>query len=281
MTTLRAYATLAQYKAYVTARGQTTTTDSADDAVIEQLLKAASRYAENKTGRIYYPRVQTRYFSVPDEECEDPRELELDADLLEVFTVTNGNGTVLASTEYDLKPRNETPYSSIRLKDSSIYYWAPNSSGNSHDVISVSGIWAYHDLYSRAWLDASTLNEDLDTSETGIDVVAGSAFSVGNIARCDDEIFYVSGIATNTLTATRGENDSTAATHDNGTTVKIFVYMEDLNVAVMETAARAYGRRFGESAGGSATITAAGVVLSPKDIPSSMSGFINDHKRWV
>ena len=31
-----AYATLAEYKAFVTARGQTSTTDTADDAVIER-----------------------------------------------------------------------------------------------------------------------------------------------------------------------------------------------------------------------------------------------------
>ncbi len=39
MTTLNALATLADYKAWFTMRGGSTSTDTADDAVIELLLK--------------------------------------------------------------------------------------------------------------------------------------------------------------------------------------------------------------------------------------------------
>lgn len=69
-------------------------------------------------------------------------------------------------------------------------------------------------------LPRATLNEALDTSETGVDVVAGDAvkFAVGDAVRIDDEIFLVTGVNTSTevLTVTRGALGSTAATHSSG-----------------------------------------------------------------
>lgn len=276
MTTLNSYATLAEYKAYTTARGQTATTDTADDAIIESLLKAISRYVDAQTARWFYPRIETRYFDVP-----YSRELIVDADLLEVLSVTNGDGTLIPSTEYSLRPRNQSPHFIIRLVDNSTYYWASDGSGNTHDVIEVTGVWGYHNRYSVAWETITTLAEDLDTSETGIDVTSGTNFSAGNIVRIGDELSYISAIVTNTLTGTRGENGSTAASHLTGVNVRVWQFMDELKTATLETALQAYRRRFGQSGTNQATITAAGVVLSPKDIPTIMVDFLNIHRRYV
>lgn len=276
MTTLNSYATLAEYKAYTTARGQTATTDTADDAIIESLLKAISRYVDAQTARWFYPRIETRYFDVP-----YSRELIMDADLLEVLSVTNGDGTLIPSTEYSLRPRNQSPHFIIRLVDNSTYYWASDGSGNTHDVIEVTGVWGYHNRYSVAWETITTLAEDLDTSETGIDVTSGTNFSAGNIVRIGDELSYISAIVTNTLTGTRGENGSTAASHLTGVNVRVWQFMDELKTATLETALQAYRRRFGQSGTNQATITAAGVVLSPKDIPTIMVDFLNIHRRYV
>lgn len=276
MTTLNAYATLAEYKNYVTARGQTSTTDATDDAVIELLLKMASRYIDEQTGRRFYPFVQTRYYDVP-----KGRVLALDSDLLQVISLVNGDGTTLASTEYTLKPRNETPYQFIRLQDDSTYYWASNSAGDTHDVIAVTGIWGYHNKYDLAWLLGSTLAEALDASETGMDVTSGTLFAEGDIIKIDNELMYISAKATNTLTTTRGENGSTAATHDNGANVYVWQTMLELKSAVLETAMQAYKRRYGTSTNSTATITGAGVVLAPKDIPTMATHFIGSYRRYV
>lgn len=276
MTTLNSYATLAEYKAYTTARGQTATTDTADDAIIESLLKAISRYVDAQTARWFYPRIETRYFDVP-----YSRELIVDADLLEVLSITNGDGTLIPSTEYSLRPRNQSPHFIIRLVDNSTYYWASDGSGNTHDVIEVTGVWGYHNRYSVAWETITTLAEDLDTSETGIDVTSGTNFSAGNIVRIGDELSYISTIVTNTLTGTRGENGSTAASHLTGVNVRVWQFMDELKTATLETALQAYRRRFGQSGTNQATITAAGVVLSPKDIPTIMVDFLNIHRRYV
>lgn len=66
-------------------------------------------------------------------------------------------------------------------------------------------------------LPRGTSNEALDSSETGIDVVAGDAvkFAVGDAIRIDDEIMLVTAVNTSTevLTVTRGALGSTAASH--------------------------------------------------------------------
>tara|TARA_R100000700_G_scaffold41260_1_gene60984 strand:+ start:1137 stop:3485 length:2349 start_codon:yes stop_codon:yes gene_type:complete len=71
----------------------------------------------------------------------------------------------------------------------------------------------------------TTLNEELDASETEVDVTSatGIAASSGDIIQVEDELMLVGTISTNTLTVTRGYGGSTAATHLNGTTVTLAV----------------------------------------------------------
>lgn len=57
--------------------------------------------------------------------------------------------------------------------------------------------------------------EDLDTSETGVDVDDGTMFRAGEIILVDDEYMEISSISGNTLTVTRAALGSTAATHSN------------------------------------------------------------------
>jgi len=66
----------------------------------------------------------------------------------------------------------------------------------------------------------NTLNEDLDTSETAIDLVSASGFAASGTIVVDTESITYSGISTNTLTGcTRGANGTTAATHLTGAVV--------------------------------------------------------------
>jgi hypothetical protein len=66
----------------------------------------------------------------------------------------------------------------------------------------------------------TTLNEDLDASETSIDVVSASGLAASGTIVIDTESITYSAISTNTLTGcTRGANGTTAATHTTGTTV--------------------------------------------------------------
>ena len=71
------YASLDDYRNYGIANNED---DATDDAVIERLIEAVSRYIDKKTGRIFYPKVADNYYSVP----SGPT-LYLNDDMLEII----------------------------------------------------------------------------------------------------------------------------------------------------------------------------------------------------
>ncbi len=69
----------------------------------------------------------------------------------------------------------------------------------------------------------TTLAEALDASETEIDITSSTGFDTAGTIFIENEEITYTGISTNTLTGcTRGANSTTAATHDNGTSVAQF-----------------------------------------------------------
>lgn len=79
-------------------------------------------------------------------------------------------------------------------------------------------------VYADVLADASvgtttTLAEDLDASETAVDVADGTVTFIGGYVQVDSELLAVTNISTNTLTVTRGVGGTEATTHSNGATV--------------------------------------------------------------
>ncbi len=274
MTAVNVYATLADYKAYVVARGQVSETDVTDDGVIEGLLETASRYIDDETGRNFYPYVQTRYFDVP-----ESRELCVDEDLLEVLTLTNGDSTTMPSTEYYLVPRNIYPAYALKITDISSYTWLTNSAGSYENAVSINAIWGFRQRYSEAWKLAGTLGAAVaDTSTLSFTMTAGHTLKTGQVWRVNNELVQGT-VNTNTLTIdSRGANGSTAASHLINTAVYYWQPEQGAKNAVLEIANSAYRRRFGNTTSSAVTITGAGVVISPRDIPATAQAFIESHK---
>lgn len=161
------YATLSEYKAYHTVDS----TDATDDGVIEDIIEAASRHIDAQSGRTFYARTETRFFSIP-----NGRELRFDDDLLTITTLTNGDDTTIAATEYNLLPRNVSPKYGLKLKESASISWYPDSDSNYEYVISIAGTWGY----------AATRPDDINLACLEIArVLYGrrSGESVSNIAR--------------------------------------------------------------------------------------------------
>jgi hypothetical protein len=79
------------------------------------------------------------------------------------------------------------------------------------------------------WLDealnaiSSTINEGAEyaSGDLTLTVTNGALFRVGDEIQIDDEVLLVTAISTHDLTVTRGYGSSTAAAHDDGSTVTI------------------------------------------------------------
>jgi len=246
-------------------------TDANDDNVIAGVLNGVSRIIDAATrGRIFFPRVATRLFSLlrMNEDWQIRRTLKLDFDLLEVATLLNGDGVAIASSEYYLDSPNFTPYHAIVLRESSSTLWQFGLSGDSEYVISVTGVWGYHDDWASAFVSRSLLTGNMTSSVTtaGVTTGTGAIFSNGMLVRVGTEYMAVDGVSTDTLTVRRGVNGSTAAAHSTGDTLYQYMPMTAIAEATKRIGMQAY-RRFGQAmSGGQVQVTAAGVVITPKDI---------------
>lgn len=74
--------------------------------------------------------------------------------------------------------------------------------------------------YAAEWdrTAATTITEDLDATETGVDVASAVGISLGQRIQIDTEEMEITGINGLTLTVIRGASNSIAATHANGAT---------------------------------------------------------------
>src|SRR3990167_315566 len=110
-----------------------------DDVFVERLLERCSREFDGDTGNWFYAHQQARNYDMPRGRC-----LELDAPLLSVTSITNGDDTTIESTEYLLYPLNGPNKAEIRIKQSSAVIWQM-SGADTEGVITVRGEWGYVD----------------------------------------------------------------------------------------------------------------------------------------
>jgi len=134
MSLTNSYATLSEFL----AQPEITSAAPVDDVFIEDILQRASRAVDTYCGTWFYADTQTRTYDLP-----RGRELELDAPLLAVTTLTNGDGVAITSTEYNLLPKNGPHYWFIKLKSSSTTLWQPSTNGDTESVVTVAGSWGY------------------------------------------------------------------------------------------------------------------------------------------
>jgi len=113
----------------------------ADIALLQRLAEAASEMIERYTGRTFAVGADsTRAFN-PTTDCRGAW-LFFNADLAAAPTsVTNGDGAVLAATDYVLQPRHAAPFYALKLLPSSGVSWT--FVGDADDAIAVVGKWGY------------------------------------------------------------------------------------------------------------------------------------------
>lgn len=180
----------------------------ADDVFIERLLEQCSREFDGDAGHWFYAHQKTRRYDVP-----RGRALELDAPLLSVTALTNGDGTNITADEYRLYPLNGPHYSEIRLTKVSGVQWLMSNDGDDEGVITVRGAWGYVD---RTATDPESMAPIVNSRS-----------------------------------------------------------------AVLSLALSVYKRRFGVGTDGAATITGAGVVITPRDKPLAYLALVELYRRHL
>ncbi|RMG78728.1 MAG: phage gp6-like head-tail connector protein [Chloroflexi bacterium] len=129
-----AYATLDELKDYLGIQSND------DDALLQGLLLDVSRQIDHYCDRWFYGSVHTRYYDYSPAHI-DGNKLYLDADIVGVDYVVNGNGGTIPANAYVVDPANTTPKHTIRLKRSSGTYWTYEN--DVEQAIVVAGTFGY------------------------------------------------------------------------------------------------------------------------------------------
>lgn len=254
--------------------------DAADDAVILRILEATSRYIDSATRRQFTPTIATKSYDAP-----EGREMWLGEDLLAATTITNGDGDAIASTEYVLHPSNSYPKYAIKLRDSSSETWEEDDDASAEQVIDILGVWGYNDDYTNAWrTSGAVLSAAIATTTATTFTCTTGIIKTGMLLKIDSEYLQVTGTAqgtTDTITVTRGANGSTAAAHLISTAVYYWEVQPDITQAALDIAMSIYKRRYGENTASAATVTAVGVVVTPRDVPAMAADILRRYARMV
>ena len=279
------YATPLELQAWLNVRGQADnfSASTVDDGVLGVLLQNASRYFDQETRRKFFPYYQTQLFDVPDLVTHHVDTLIMSDDLLQVVTITNGDLTTVTTTDYILIEPNHTPYYAIKLRNESSLIWQVNSHNGSEQVISVAALWGYHDDFAnRAKVLGGTLGAAIsDTTTLTFTMTAGHSLVTGYTLIIDTEIFNVTNVVGNTVTAAkRGDNGSTAATHLISAPVYIWHPVDIVHTAVLEICQSVYQLRSGQASNGKVSVTAAGIVIRPEEVPAMAQRVILDLMRY-
>lgn len=241
---MHCYATRDELRRYIgLASAQT-----ADDDLLLMLLGAASRLVEAYTGRQFYPVRQTRAYS-----CGDPGLLLLDADLLSLEALTNGDGSLIPASRCHLHPAGTAVKSSIVLDRTQAAF---THDGDPVDAIQVAGVWGFHPAWAEAWADSGdTVQDDpLSAGSTTLTVSDADApdpsgywarFAVGQLIQVGDEMMVVLAVDadTDTLTVTRGANGSTAASQSQGARIDVYQPPADVRQVCLRVAAWLYKQK--------------------------------------
>lgn len=157
-------------------------------SAVDAAILAGARAVEGLTHRVFYPWTGTRTLDWP--AYPDPARtfrvwLEQN-ELISLSAIVSG-GTTMTAASFLLYPTDGPPYTRIEAPRSSTSAYFQRGTNSGQQALSLTGVFGFRADESAA----STLAEDLDASETSIDVNALVKVGVGTILRVDTERMLV------------------------------------------------------------------------------------------
>ena len=285
------YSTYEEIKEYLITSGADRGALVQSDDLLKTLCVDMSRTLDSFCRRSFIPTRETRTFYHP---VQDPCQLVLDGDLLQIETLTHKNGGETI-TGYFLKygtSYNRSPARRVELdQDAAITRFA--YSGTPQKSISLTGLWGYHDDWSNAWSQVGTVQDaPLLVGATSLTVTDASLLNVQQLLRfgadVDSEMAYITAkdidqaSGADTLTITRGVNGSAAVEQANDTAIYVFQPMEDISHALKVFSVYANRRR--GSVGGDddrSFVSGSGVIVQAASLPGEIKAMIKRYKRMA
>lgn len=160
-------------------------------AQLDRALESATRSIRGEFHRDFTPQLDTRNFDWPPTTPARPWRLWLgDNDLISVTTLTSGGTALTEGTDFLLRRmdgKDQPPYTHVEINLSGS---ASFDAGDTHQRAIVIFGWFAH---SDDQAPAGALAEQLDASETTVDVTDSSTIGVGSLLKVDDERMIVTG----------------------------------------------------------------------------------------
>lgn len=246
-------------------------TGSGDDTLLKDKCTQASRIWDRLTRRRFFELMATHRF-----DFQEAYQLMLyDQDLLSLTTLTNGDGNPLIT--YYLYPLRFSPKRWIELDRSggSIFTYATTP----QRCIQVEGLWGYHADYDNAWASSGdTVQDDpLSSSATTLNVSDGTNFAVQQTIKVESEQQYITAIATNALTVTRGVNGTTAASHVQNKAITIWQPDPDIQHWILRLANWLYRQK--DAPFETIALPELGTVTIPAAMPVDIAAAAKGYRR--
>ena len=281
------YASLAEFNDYLRDTGSTT---FASESVLISARKIANLEAVSRRidewcqrsqfGSGFGPRIGTNRYDGAAGSCIRLADDLLSVTSLSLLASTAGTsiGTPVADTDYFLRDGeghyDHPPYREFVLHGKGTI----TTLGSGLRVNGITGKWGYQDVRVTS---SATTSEALVTSETGVDVSSGAAFSPGQTLLVDSEQMYVSSITTNTLTVVRAANGTTAATHLTSAAIDVYQYPDEVHDDCLRLALRRWKGRDAGADGSDGGADVPGTVIREGEDTILRRGLFHLAYRWV
>lgn len=280
------YATLSEVKSEMIAQ-----TDILNKQTMRYIRMVSERINKIMTGKstrhIFWPTIATYQVPIDSNHVNSRNNtllLDSSNSLLAITSVTADGTSVTANAAG--YPAGDSPIRQLRISSSGDWWYSYITTCDDPAYASIAGVWGYHSDYANAWLQVDALAAAITSTTATTFTVANvdgddpygfiDRLSAGNLVKIDSEYMIVvaTNDQTNTVTAIRGAQGSTAATHLVAAPVYVWQTEEPIVRAVTRQVGLLQARRGAYQV---ETVDGVGTISYPQDLLRELSKTLQEY----